>query len=208
MIVKKVLLFLICSILIHMSFILYPINLAHATTSSGKEIDINTSPEKALFNVSKLVPGDRATRTITIKNSGNQDFHYLSSVKLISGSEKLYNELLLIILDKNSELYKGKLSDFNKIEPRLLSSNSKEDLTFIIEFPSSLGNEFQGLESKFEFKFYVEGTLGGVLPADGPKLPNTGSDMFNILVAGSVLVLTGSMLQFIVKRRSKLRKEV
>ena len=74
--------------------------------------------------------------------------------------------------------------------------------------PMELGNEFQGLRCEFQFKFYVEGTLGGILPADGPKLPNTGSDMFNILLAGAVLVLTGSTIQFFLKRRNKLDKQV
>jgi LPXTG-motif cell wall-anchored protein len=69
-----------------------------------------------------------------------------------------------------------------------------------------LGNEFQGLKTDFQIKIYVEGTLGGTIPLDGPKLPETGTNMFNILVAGVLLVFTGSTLQFVLKRR-KIEKD-
>ena len=105
-------------------------------------------------------------------------------------------------------IFEGNLHQFEKLDSRLLKSKSKEDLYFFVSVPYELDNTYQGLECKFQLKFYVEGTLGGVLPADGPKLPNTGSDMFNILVAGAALVLTGSTIQFFLKRRNKLEKQV
>ena len=73
--------------------------------------------------------------------------------------------------------------------------------------PEKLGNEFQGLGCEVVFKLYVEGTLGGTLPVDGPKLPETGTNMFNILVSGAVLVLIGSILQFYIKRRKKFAND-
>jgi LPXTG-motif cell wall-anchored protein len=89
-----------------------------------------------------------------------------------------------------------------------LKSKNSEELTFSIYFPYELGNEFQNLNCEFQFKFYVEGTLGGTLPVDGPKLPETGTNTFNILVAGAVLVLIGSIINFIIKRRRKIENLV
>jgi LPXTG-motif cell wall-anchored protein len=175
---------------------------------NNNELDLTTNPGKVLFDLSNMKPGDSVTRNLTIGNNGNQDFNYIASSKFLSGSEIFYNKLDLTVEDKNGQIYQGKLFEFDKLAPRLLKSKQNENLTFFILMPMELGNEFQGLETEFQIKLYVEGTLGGVLPADGPKLPNTGSDMFNILVVGAVLVLTGSMFQFIVKRRNKLRKEV
>lgn len=201
MYLKKALFLLSSFILMMFTLIVYPVGIAVATDNTFKEIDISTSPEKVLFNVSKLVPGDWATRTLTIENRGRQDFNYLSSAKLTNGSEKLYNELLLTISDKNSDLFKGKLSDFKKLKPRFLASKDKEDLNLTLEFPYHLGNEFQGLECEVQFSFYVEGTLGGILPADGPRLPSTGTDLFNLLVVGSALVLCGGAVYVYSKRK-------
>jgi LPXTG-motif cell wall-anchored protein len=184
-------------------FLIFPFGNTFAMQTLG-EIDIATTPEKVLFNVKDFKPGDWAIRTLKIKNSGKEDFKYLASAKLKSGSEKLYNELLLTINDSNKEIFSGKLSDFKKLEPRLLNQAEQEELVFNVKFPYELSNEFQGLASIVEFKFYAEGTLGGVLPVDGPKLPNTGSNMFNILLAGAVLVLGGTILQFFLKRRNRL----
>jgi LPXTG-motif cell wall-anchored protein len=89
-----------------------------------------------------------------------------------------------------------------------LKTKTKEELYFLVSVPYELKNIYQGLDCKFQLKFYAEGTLGGILPADGLKLPNTGSDIFNILLAGAVLVLTGSSIQFFLIRRNKLDKQI
>jgi LPXTG-motif cell wall-anchored protein len=183
-----------------------PMSVAGATTYN--EIDLTTNPGKILFDLTNMKPGDSVTRNLSIGNNGNQEFSYIASSKFLSGSEIFYNKLDLIVEDKNGPIYQGKLFEFTNLAPRILKSKQSENLTFFIKMPMELGNEFQGLESEFQIKLYVEGTLGGVLPADGPKLPNTGSDMFNILVIGAVLVLTGSTFQFIIKRRNNLRKEL
>jgi LPXTG-motif cell wall-anchored protein len=173
-----------------------------------KEIDIATSPHNLLFNTSNLKPGDSVSKTLVVINEGKNDFYYLFSNQFLKGSEYFYNNIFLTVRDDKEVLFNDKIINFKKIESRFLRKGTSENLYFQLNIPNELGNEFQGLGSEFQFKFYVEGTLGGVLPADGPKLPDTGSDMFNILVVGAVLVLTGSTFQFIVKRRSKLRKEV
>lgn len=170
-------------------------------TKNSKEIDIMTTPEKVLFDIENFKPGDWATRTLTIKNSGSEDFKYLTSAKRKSGSKELYEELYLTISDKSGELFKGKLSEFNTIDPRSIASGKQEELTFTVEFPSHLGNEYQGLTTEVELKFYAEGTLGGALPVDGPKLPKTGTNTFNVLIVGIALVLSGSILFLILKRK-------
>jgi LPXTG-motif cell wall-anchored protein len=182
-------------------------NLIFANTNV-KEIDISTSPHKVLFDINNAKPGDTFTKVLKVESNGGKDFNYLFSNRFLTGSEKFYESLILSVTDNLGEIYNGKLIDFEKLAPRVLKSGTKEELSFNIYFPYELGNDYQGLSCEFEFKFYVEGTIGGVLPADGPKLPNTGSDMFNILVVGAVLVLTGSTLQFFVKRRNKLDKQV
>lgn len=178
-----------------------------SASSNTPDIDIATSPESVLFDISNLKPGDWANRTIIIENNGTEDFKYLTQGKLKQGSEKLYNELLLRISDKDKVLFDGKLKDFNKLDPRFLAKNSSEQLFFKVVVPEQLGNDFQGLDCEVQFKFYVDGTLGGLLPANGPKLPETGTNMYNILVTGVALILGGALLQFYFRLRRKFVKQ-
>ncbi|MBV7508064.1 LPXTG cell wall anchor domain-containing protein [Bacillus sp. sid0103] len=180
--------------------------LSNPVSAEVQEIDIVTTPEKVLFDITNMKPGDWAIRDLKIKNSGKQDFDYLFSSNKKSGSTQLYNELFLTVTRGDTELYKGKLGGFSKLDTRSLKSGAEERLTLRVDFPEHLGNEYQRLTTEVEFKFYVEGTLGGVLPVDGPKLPNTGTDMFNILVAGALLILTGTILQFVLAWRRKIAK--
>ncbi|AZU63048.1 LPXTG cell wall anchor domain-containing protein [Neobacillus mesonae] len=173
-----------------------------------KEIDISTSPYKIFFDIQNGRPGDTYTKKLTVKNNGSKDFKYLFSNRFLTGSEKFYNELYFTITDNSGEIFKGKLKDFKKSNARFLNKGSHEDLMFNIYIPIELNNEFQGLSCEFQFKFYVEGTLGGTLPVDGPKLPETGTNMFNIMLAGIVLVLTGSIYQFFQIKRKRIDRKV
>jgi LPXTG-motif cell wall-anchored protein len=201
--------------ILFIAFLIYSPNIYHAEQGhyiEQKELDISTSPHKLFFNVSNLKPGDRITKELTVLNKGTQDFTYLFTNRFITGSEKFYNELRLEVSDKKSILFKGNLKDFQKLESRALKTASSETLSFTVEIPFELGNEFQGLNSEFQFKLFVEGTLGGVLPVDGPKLPVTGTEYFKILLLGAAVFTSGLMLYFYSRKRAqdirKVLKEV
>ncbi|WP_043933683.1 hypothetical protein [Bacillus sp. EB01] len=183
---------------------------------SEKEIDIATSPEKVLFNIVNARPGDVYSNTLTVVNSGTENYNYLFSNKFLNGTKKFYNELLLTVSDKNGDLYNGKLMDFEKLNLRPLNAKLSEKLVFSIEVPLELGNEYQGMSSEFEFKFYAEGTLGGLIPPDdvplgpidtplGPiKLPDTATEAFNFLAAGLIMLTVGFSVRYIIKFKKKI----
>jgi LPXTG-motif cell wall-anchored protein len=189
-----------------MIFILLPINVLGST--GNIQLDLSVDPQKVVFDVRNLKPGDSLTREISVFNNGKNDFRYITSSKFKNGSKEFFNQLTLRIEDNSKVIFEGKLHEFEKLAPRMLKSNSNENLYFFVNIPYELNNRFQGLSCIFELKFYAEGTLGGILPADGPKLPNTGTSMFNFLVAGTVLVITGTFFQFIIKRRRNIEKQV
>jgi LPXTG-motif cell wall-anchored protein len=176
----------------------YPIK---GSEAQENEIDLQTSPHKILFDIKNSKPGDTYTKVLKVQNNGSDNFQYLFSNHFLTGSKDLYNELELTVADNSGEIYKGKLKDFEKLDARNLKRNTVEELTLSIYFPYELGNEYQGLDTEFEFKFYVEGTLGGLLPANGPKLPETGTDMFNYILAGSALLIIGLFTQYLLKRK-------
>lgn len=167
-----------------------------------QKIDLVTTPEKVLFDVTNMKPGDYATRTLKISNSGAEDFNYLFTADKKSGSDKLYEALHIIVSDRNGELYNGTLGEFKKLDSRALASQASEELIFTVEFPTHLGNEYQGLGCEVEFKFYVEGTMGGVLPVDGPKLPNTATNTFNFIAAG-IVIIAGGLIFYRYQNRKK-----
>ncbi len=125
--------------------------------------------------------------------------------KFIMAQKNCLKRLTIKIEDKSGQvIFQGDLHNFEKLNPRQLNSTSEEDLYFMITVPYELDNKFQGLNCEFKLNFYVEGTLGGILPANGPKLPETGTAMFNFLVTGGVLVIIGILFQGYVwvKRKS------
>lgn len=169
--------------------------------STEKEIDIMTTPEKVLFELDNMKPGDWAERSLVITNSGTKDFHYLSSATLVSGSEKFYNALILTISDKNGQIYHGSLESFKELKPREIISGGLDELQFKVEFPYEMGNEYQGLASIVEFKFYAEGTIGGVIPVDGVKLPKTATNILDIILIGVIILTIGTFILIISKRK-------
>lgn len=168
-----------------------------------KEIDIRTSPEKILFELDNMKPGDWAERSLVISNSGTKDFKYLSSASLVSGSEKFYNALILSISDKSGQIFNGSLEDFKELNPREIVSGGKDELLFKVEFPYEKGNEYQGLASIVEFKFYAEGTLGGVSPVDGVKLPKTATNILDIILIGVIILTIGTFILIISNRKKR-----
>ena len=181
------------------------------------EINISISPSDTLFDISNMKPGDWAPRTITVKNLGNVDFDYQMELRN-NGEEKLFNELILEINDGQTELFEGKLATFKSLPLRNLTTGSEENLDITIRFPEHLGNEFQGLLTSFVFTFTAEGkdnmavqaiTHGqidsGSLTSIGKIPQDTATNIFNLIVLGTVLVAGGIVMALITYyRRMKL----
>lgn len=199
---KKILISLI--ILIYASILLFPLSSVLAAENSDNEIDIEISPNEFLFQIENMKPGDWAPRALVIRNKGQKEFSYLTTLKNDGGSEKLFNELLLEISDSKQELYNGKLADFNELAKRKLAPESEEELNFTVRFPESLGNEFQGLDTRFSFIFSAEGNnqksdeviSAGEIGGDGDfsggsALPKTASNIFNLILIGGIILIAG-----------------
>ncbi|PLR99287.1 LPXTG cell wall anchor domain-containing protein [Bacillus sp. T33-2] len=168
---KRFKLILLYSALLLTVIVILPMGKTGADTSPPV-IDISVSPAPYLFELSNLKPGDWATRTLIIQNQGNQDFTYLMKAKRESGSEKLYNQLLLQVNDSQKTLYDGKLSGYEGIDSRALKHSDEEKLEFTVKFPDESGNEYQGVATEVAFHFQTDGTI----PANPPADPATPAD--------------------------------
>jgi hypothetical protein len=193
---------LLINLIIYNIMFSFFIGIANAE-GQGNDIDLSTNPQKVFFDIQNAKPGDTYIKILNVQNNGEKDFNYLFSSYFLSESKNIYNQLLLKVEVKDTVLFNGKLMNFEKLKARILKKKTNENLTFSIYFPIELGNEFQDANCEFQFKFYVEGTLGGLLPANGPNLPNTGTDIFNYIVGGSVLIITGLITQYFILKRKK-----
>lgn len=208
-------------LLVVCGILLFPIASVMAdenNSADNQEINISLSPKEKLFDVSNMKPGDWAPRTLTVKNAGNKEFAYYMQLKN-NGDVKLFNELLMEVKAGNEELYNGKLAAFTSLPARNLASGSEEKLDITIRFPEHLGNDFQGLQAAFVLNFTAEGKAsassqaitkaridsGDASSSGGFKLPATSTNMFNILLFGSVLVVVAIAIMFVTYvRRMKV----
>ncbi|WOV88083.1 hypothetical protein QWT69_02870 [Sporosarcina oncorhynchi] len=202
--------FLLLLLISGMSFFHSTSALAEGETDTEKQdVEITLSPTGTLFDINNMKPGDWAPRTITISNSGMKDFNYLMELQN-NGDQKLFNELLLEIQAADQKLYDGKLAAFTAMATRKLVSGGEESLNITIRFPEHLGNDFQGVQSAFTFTFTAEGkdkatvsasTNGmidsGNVKSSGFTLPATATNIFNILLFGSILMIVGLSLMTI-----------
>lgn len=197
----------------------YPVTSVFANVDNEEtenDVVISLSPEGNLFDISNMKPGDWAPRTITVQNSGNKDFVYHMQVQN-SGEKKLFNELMLEIKAGDTELYQGKLVTFKSLPERKLTSSTEENLDITIRFPEHLGNDFQGLTSAFVFSFTAEGKDSTVVQAmtkgqvasvsttsAESSLPNTTSNIFNLILFGTLLV-AGGIVWMIIRHYRRMK---
>jgi hypothetical protein len=171
----KKIFFIAAIVLVVTSFLPYT---AFAITDK-KEIDIEILPNGTLFDVANMKPGDWAPRDITVRNAGKRDFNYSMKIQN-DGPEKLFNELMVEVKDRDAIIYTGKISELGMLPKRILYVNTEEKLTITIRFPEHLGNEFQGLGSNFNLQFIAEeihSNPGGDNPGgENPGEDNPGSD--------------------------------
>ncbi|ANX13741.1 hypothetical protein ABE41_017160 [Fictibacillus arsenicus] len=169
---KKIIFFSFLYTCVLLLLTIIPVGSTGATKSSTV-LNLSLFPQKQLFNISGFAPGDWAERKLIIKNDGNTNFFYNSTIKKVSGNDLLFKQLQLKISTPNEILYEGKISEFST-KSRFLSSFSEEILDVIIVFPYESGNEFQGLATEVEFILYADGRNNPPDDADPPDPPGNG----------------------------------
>lgn len=190
----------------------------------ANDVEIVTIPEgEFLFEISNMKPGDWGQRNLVVQNGGTEDFNYSIIVNNKSSNNKLFNELKLEIYekDKTNLLFENKLNNFNGFTPKLLKKGESDDLLFLIKMPFELGNEFQETSALFEIKIVAESSQTPTTPqvdsennenptlpvvSQGPSLPNTGTNIYNILLLGAILITTGLTFIFLNKRITKKKE--
>lgn len=117
-------------------------------------------PDHTIFIVANMLPGDSEFREITITNH-NSSPRPLSLRSTKTAEEKAFSQILDITLFKDGNVIYGpvKLAQFflNSATPSgiplgNLAGNSTSTYKFLVDFPSSAGNEYQLAKVVFDLK--------------------------------------------------------
>ncbi len=103
----------------------------------------------ALVSLANLVPGDTATRTVTLTNTGNVGFTY-SFAASQSNNTLLWsdatNGLQVVVTRGATTLYTGALKNMGTISPGVTVAPAATDaIQYAFSLPTSTGNSFQNL---------------------------------------------------------------
>ncbi len=109
-----------------------------------------------LINITNLVPGDTANRTVVITNSGNAPFTYSAAISATAATllwSDATNGLQVTVKRGATVLYTGALKNMVLAASGTIAAGATDTLTYDFSFPSSAGNTFQSLTQDFTITY-------------------------------------------------------
>jgi hypothetical protein len=109
-----------------------------------------------LVSLTNLVPGDTATRTVTITNSGTAGFTYSGAVTNLN-TTVLWTDtvkgLQVEVKRGATTLYSGALKNLALPASGTIAPAATDTLTFVFSLPTAADNSFQGLTQTFSITY-------------------------------------------------------
>ena len=103
----------------------------------------------ALVTLSNLVPGDSATRTVTITNTGNVGFTYSFAASQLTNTllwSDAANGLQVTVTRGATTLYTGALKNMGTVGvAATIAAGATDGLSYVFSLPTTAGNTFQAL---------------------------------------------------------------
>ena len=109
-----------------------------------------------LVNIANLVPGDTATRTVTISNSGTSGFTYSGSITNLTTTvlwTDVVKGLQVEVKRGLTSLYTGALKNLAIPASSTIAPAATDTLTFVFSLPAAADNSFQGLTQTFTITY-------------------------------------------------------
>jgi len=133
------------------------------TTNPGNQFGSATltmsndkSAAASLVNLSNLVPGDTANRTVTISNTGNVGFTYTAAISAAANTllwSDTTNGIQVTVKRGATTLFTGALKNLALAASPTLAASGTDTLTFDFSLPVAAGNTFQTLTQDFTITY-------------------------------------------------------
>jgi hypothetical protein len=114
------------------------------------------SAAASLINISNMVPGDTANRTVTITNTGGIGFTYVPAISATASTllwTDTTNGLQVAVHRGVTLLYSGALKNMTWGASGTIAASGTDTLTFDFSLPSTAGNTFQTLSQDFTITY-------------------------------------------------------
>lgn len=135
-----------------------------ANTFTAGSLSINNSKEAAaIFSAGNMKPGDVATGTVDIANSGTIPGTFKLSTSNVVDTNGLLTQLDLKIEDCGlwttgapsctgaSQLYSGKANSFSNVGLNTFAAQAKHRYQFTVTMPTGISDAYQGKTGSVEF---------------------------------------------------------
>ena len=109
----------------------------------------------SLVNLSNMVPGDTANRTVAISNTGNVGFTYTASISAVANTllwSDTTNGIQVTVHRGATQLYAGPLKNL-ALAASTVTAGGTDTLTFDFSLPTSADNTFQTLTQDFTITY-------------------------------------------------------
>lgn len=131
------------------SFTATTLNPGNAFVTATLSLTNDKVASGALITLAAMVPGDSATRTVTLTNTGNVGFTYAFSASQANNTllwSDATNGLQVTATRGATTLYSGALKNMvNVAVATTVAAAGTDALTFVFSLPTSAGNTFQSL---------------------------------------------------------------
>jgi len=138
-------------------------NFTATTTNPGNSFGSATltmsndkSAAASLVNLSNLVPGDTANRTVTITNTGNVGMTYTGAISAVANTllwSDTTNGIQVTVKRGATTLYTGPIKTLALAASPTIAASGTDTLTFDFSLPVSAGNTFQTLTQDFTITY-------------------------------------------------------
>ena len=138
-------------------------NFTATTTNPGNSFGSATltmsndkSAAASLVNLSNLVPGDTANRTVTITNTGNVGMTYTGAISAVANTllwTDTTNGIQVTVKRGATTLYTGPIKTLALAASPTIAASGTDALTFDFSLPVSAGNTFQTLTQDFTITY-------------------------------------------------------
>ena len=138
-------------------------NFTATTTNPGNSFGSATltmsndkSAAASLVNLSNLVPGDTANRTVTITNTGNVGMTYTGAISAVANTllwSDTTNGIQVTVKRGATTLYTGPIKTLALAASPTIAASGTDALTFDFSLPVSAGNTFQTLTQDFTITY-------------------------------------------------------